>query len=237
MDHRLQAFGLGIWTCEGPDVPFLPGFPYPTRMVIVRLADDGLFVWSPIALDADLRAEVDALGPVRDLVAPNRIHHLSLGEWRAAWPEARLHAAPGLARKRRDLAFDTELGDTPDPAWAGDLDQVLVAGSVFMSEVVFFHRASQTAIFADLIENFAPDHFTGWRGRLARLDGIVAPDPGAPREWRWSFLDRDRARSALDRILAWPIDRVVMAHGTMIVSDGSAFVRKAFGWLAKDTGK
>lgn len=40
MDHRLQAFGLGIWTCEGPEVRFLPGFPYPTRMVIVRLAKD-----------------------------------------------------------------------------------------------------------------------------------------------------------------------------------------------------
>ncbi len=47
--------------------------------------------------------------------------------WRhyaAAYPEARLFAAPGLASKRKDLRFDGALSDASDPAWVGDLDQV-----------------------------------------------------------------------------------------------------------------
>ncbi len=228
----LREFGSELWVGEGPVVSFF-GFPYPTRMALVRLSDGGLFVWSPIALSPALRQEVDALGPVRHLVSPNPLHHLFLGEWREAYPQARLYASPGLRRKRRDLAFDAELGDVPEPAWAADIDQVLMRGSFAMTEAVFFHHASRTAIFADLIENLPRDWFKGWRGLLARLDGIVAPNPGAPREWRASFLDRHAARAALTRILAWPIERALIAHGEAATGNGAAFVREAFAWLQR----
>ncbi len=231
MAPTLREFGPGIWIGEGPVVPFLLGFPYPTRMAAIRLSDGGLFVWSPVALSPTLKREIDALGPVRCLVSPNLLHHLFLGEWKAAYPDARLFASPGLRGRRKDLAFDAELGDAPDPLWAADIDQVLVRGSFAMTEAVFFHRASAAAIFADLIENLPRDWFKGWRGLLARLDGIVAPHPGAPREWRASFIDRGAARAALERILAWPIERVLIAHGEPASANGAAFVRDAFGWL------
>ena len=230
-DAPLTEFGPGVWVGEGPVVPFFR-FPYPTRMVVMRLADGGLFVWSPIALSAELKAAVDGLGDVRFLVSPNMLHHLFLGEWKAAYPQAELYASPGLRKKRQDLAFDADLSDAPDPAWAADIDQVMVKGSPWLTEVVFFHRASRTAIFTDLIENFAPGWFKGWKGLAARLDGIVQPSPGAPRELRWSFLfRRAQARACMNRILAWPIEKVVMAHGDIVTADGAAFVRKAFGWL------
>jgi hypothetical protein len=227
---HLHEFGPGIWVSEGPVVPCY-GFPYPTRMALVRLSDGGLFVWSPIALSVTLEREIDALGPVRHLVSPNSIHHRFLGEWKSAYPHARLYASPGLRKKRRDLTFDVDLGDSPQPEWAADIDQVLMLGSFAMTEVVFFHRSSRTAIFADLIENFPRDWFKGWRGLVARLDGIVAPNPGAPREWRASFVNRRAARAALDRILAWPIERVLLAHGECASTNGAAFVHRAFAWL------
>jgi hypothetical protein len=73
--------------------------------------------------------------------------------------------------------------------------------------------------------------FKGWRALVAHLDGIIAPNPGAPREWRASFIDRRAARSALERILAWPIDRVLIAHGEPTTTNGAVFVRNAFAWL------
>ncbi|WP_111430705.1 DUF4336 domain-containing protein [Rhodobacteraceae bacterium DSL-40] len=231
MSAQLVPFGPDIWTCEGPTVPFYAGFRYPTRMAVIRLASGGLFVWSPIALSEPLRAEVNALGPVQEVVSPNLLHHLFLGHWKAAWPEARLHAAPGLTRRRTDLAFDTILGDEPDPAWQGQIDQQPLHGSFAMTEVVFFHLASRTAIFADLIENLPQDWVSGWRAVAARLDGIVAPHPGAPREWRASFLDRGAARQALERILAWPIERAIIAHGACPAGDAATFVGDAFSWL------
>jgi Domain of unknown function (DUF4336) len=225
----VREFGPGIFVGEGPVVSFF-GFPYPTRMVLIRLSDGGLFVWSPVALSAALKREVDALGPVRCLVSPNRLHHLFLTDWKLAYPQARLYASAGLRKKRKDLAFDADLGDAPAAEWAADIDQVAVRGS-FLTEVEFFHRASRTAIFADLLQNFPRDWFAGWRGVVARLDGIVAPHPGAPREWRASFFNRRAARAALDRILAWPIEQVLVAHGESVTANGAQFVRNGFAWL------
>ncbi len=227
----LHEFGPSLWVGEGPVLPFVFGFPYPTRMAVIRLSDGGLFIWSPIALSADLRREIDALGPIHYLVSPNLLHHLFLGEWKSAYPEARLYASPGLRKRRKDLPFDADLGDSPNSPWAADIDQVLMRGSFVMTEVVFFHRASRTVIFADLIENLPLGWFKGWRGFVARLDGIIAPNPGAPREWRATFLNRRAAHAALERILAWPIERVLIAHGEPATTNGAAFVRRAFAWL------
>jgi hypothetical protein len=201
-------------------------------MAAIRLTNGDLFVWSPIALTPELKAQIDALGRVAHLVSPNKIHHLFLAQWKAAYPSARLYAPPGLARRRKELHFDTALGDAPDAAWAADVDQVRMGGSLAMTEIVFFHGKSRTAIFADLIQNFAPGWFKGWRGVLARLDGITARDPGAPREWRFSFRNRKAPRKALARIVAWQPEQVVMAHGDMVRRDGTEFIRKAFRWLA-----
>lgn len=231
-ETSLHGFGPGIRTVDGPVVPFFT-FPYPTRMALIRLSDGGLFVWSPIALSATLKGQIDALGPVRHLVSPNRLHHLFLHEWQSAFPQAKLYASPGLRKKRKDLNFDGELGERPEPGWAADVDQAPVHGSFMMTEVAFFHRASRTAIFADLVQNLPPDWVPGWRGVLARWGGICAPNPGAPRDWRTTFLNRRAARASLQRILAWPIDRVLIAHGEPVAMDGAAFARDAFGWLLR----
>ena len=86
----LQRFGPSIWISDGPEA-VVAGFRYPTRMAVIRLSDGTLFIWSPVALSAPLRAAVDALGPVAHIVAPNALHHLHLGEWQAAYPAARLY--------------------------------------------------------------------------------------------------------------------------------------------------
>jgi Domain of unknown function (DUF4336) len=229
MSEVLREFGPAIWFSDSPVVSFF-GFAYPTRMALIKLSNGRLFVWSPVALSAALKRDVDALGPVAFLISPNRLHHLFLAEWKAAYPQARLYASPGLRKKRKDIAFDGELGERPEQEWAADIDQVPVRGSL-LTEVEFFHRASRTAIFTDLIQNFPRDWFKGWRGVIARLDGICAPHPGAPREWRATFLNRRLARAALQRILAWPIERVLIAHGEPVTANGAIFVRQAFAWL------
>ena len=225
----LRQFGPGIWMADGTVVPFL-SFRYPTRMAVVLLSSGGLWVWSPISLNAALKREGDALGAVRWLVSPNRLHHFFLAEWASAYPQASLYASPGLRRKRPDLTVDGDLGDTPEPEWAGDIDQIPMRGG-FLTEVEFFHRASGTAMFADLLQNFAPDWCKGWQGVIARFDGICAPHPGAPRELR--AINRRAARASLQGVLAWPLERVLMTHGDPVMTDGAAFVRHAFGWLLK----
>jgi hypothetical protein len=228
--QKLLGIDRDLWIADGPVVSFF-SFPYPTRMAIVRLAGGDLWVWSPVALTPELRAEVEALGSVRHVVAPNKLHHLYLGEWQAAWPEAKLHAAPGLAKRRKDLRFDSELGDEPDPPWAADIDQVIFRGSLAMEEVVFFHRSSRTALIADLVQKFDPEMLSGWRRWVMRIDGMVGPDGSTPREWRLTFVNRKAARRALEKALAWNPERLVIAHGVWVCENGREVLSRSLRWL------
>ena len=226
----LQKIGEEIWIADGPTVSFY-GFPYPTRLAVVRLGGGDLWVWSPVGLSDELAAEVEALCAVRHLVSPNKIHHLFLGEWAARWPEAEIYASPCMAKKRRDLQFVAELDDHPPAAWVNQIDQVVFRGSPFMDEVVFFHRASSTCLVCDLVQRHDPADQTGWKGWLMRLDGLVGADGSTPREWRASFIPRTRARRALKTALAWNPDKLVIAHGEWAPSNGADVLRRALSWL------
>jgi hypothetical protein len=230
----LRPFGEEIWLADGPTTA-VAGFVYPTRMAVIRLPGERLFIWSPIALSDDLRASVDALGEVRYVAAPNSLHHTWLSDWRNAYPAAAFCAPPGLRQRRQDLRFDLDLGDRPDPQWAESLDQVQMRGCLITTEVVFFHRPTRTVLVTDLIQHFAPGAFSGWRALVARLDLMSAAAPQTPRKFRVAFTDRRAARAALARILAWPAEKVVMAHAEPVTAEGKAFLTRAFGWLGRGT--
>jgi hypothetical protein len=226
----LTEIGRDLWVADGPSVPFL-GVPYPTRMTVVRLSDGGLWVCSPIRLDGGLKAAVDECGPVRHLVSPNKLHHLYLGGWAQAWPAAKVYASPGLAKRRRDLSFHSELGDEPDRAWAADIDQVIFHGSFAMEEVVFFHRASRTAVVTDLVQRFDPATLHGWRRVVMTLDGMVGPRGSTPREWRLSFWIRAPARRAKRTLLGWNPQRAIIAHGECIRDNAREVLGHALAWI------
>jgi len=226
----LEAFGPSLWVADGRTVSFLT-FPYPTRMAVVRLADGGVWIWSPIALTPELAEEVEAIGPVRHIVSPNKIHHLFLGAWAERWPEAQLHAPPGLAKRKPELHFDEELGDEANPDWAEDLDQTIFRGSLAMEEVVFFHRPSGTAIVCDLVQRHDPSTSTGLKGTIMRLDGLVGPRGSTPREWRASFLRRKPARAARAELLAWQPERLIIAHGECARTGATSILERALAWI------
>ncbi|MGA0601408.1 hypothetical protein ACO2Q3_11960 [Caulobacter sp. KR2-114] len=230
MAGPLREFAPDLWLADGPVVSAIAGFRYPTRMAVMRLGDGGLALWSPVAMDADLRAAVEALGPVRWLIAPNALHDSFIGEVMAAWPDAQALAPPGLQARRPELAFAGALADAPPAAWAGALERVIVPNSI-ASEAVFFHRPSGAVIFTDLLQHFRPGWFTGWRALVARLDLMTGPEPAVPRKFRAAVRDRQAARAAVEAILDWPAQRVLMAHGEPVTSDAPAFLRRAFRWL------
>jgi hypothetical protein len=142
-----------------------------------------------------------------------------------------VYAPPGLAKRKPELHFDDELRDTPDSAWAADIDQVIFHGSIAMEEVVFFHRASRTAIFCDLIQRHPEKDMAGWKGVLMRLDSLVGEHGSTPREWRASFLHRDKARAARDRVFGWQPERLIIAHGECAPTGATDIIADALRWI------
>ena len=127
----LNKIDADIWTVDGSIVS-LYGLPFSTRMTVVRLASGDLWIHSPIRISDRLIKEVGALGRVKHLIAPNKLHHLFMPEWMKAFPEALSYSSPGLEKKRPDIAFSRRLGPNPELAWTTDIEQTIFRGSAVM---------------------------------------------------------------------------------------------------------
>jgi len=237
--NTLKPVASGVWIVDGPIVRMAAlggSAPFTSRMTVARLADGALWCHSPIAPDPTLFAAIDALGPVRHLVSPNKLHYAHIAAWKRRYPDAVAWASPGVreraASQNIEVAFDAELGDAPEPAWATELDQLHFRGSRVFEEVVFLHRASATLILTDLIENFEAAKLGTAMRWIARLGGVLDPDGKTPLDMRFTFRDRAAARACLQRVMDWRPQRVILAHGRCYLDHGEAELRRAFRWLA-----
>ncbi|NOG72142.1 DUF4336 domain-containing protein [Roseicella sp. DB1501] len=230
----LHPVATDLWLVEGGPQRVL-GLPIPLRMTVLRLADGGLWLHSPVPHGPDLAAALRAIGPVRHLVAPATAHWTHLPGWQAAYPEARLWAAPGVvaraARQGVALRAHGELGAGPPPDWAGQVAQEVLRGLGFV-EIAFHHRASGSLILTDTIQAMAPAQMPRGLGALPRLLGAAAPEGGTPLHVRLLLLrHRRRNRAAVQRLLGLAPRRVIFAHGAWYAEDGAARLRQAFAWL------
>lgn len=196
-------------------------------MTVIRLASGDLFLHSPVGLTDSLRRVLNALGNVKYLIAPNRFHHLYIGDYVKAYPGAQLYAAPGLTEKRRDIKFTGVLADGAEYGWADEIEHLLFGGIPMLNEVVFFHPKSGTLILADLLFNFSDDLSTCQR-IFARIDDVYL-EPKVSRLTRLLLLrNREEAKKSADRELYWDFDRVLVAHKDMVERGGYEAVRRAF---------
>lgn len=226
----LTPFAKDIWICDGPSITAAMGFHFPLRMVVMRIEGHKLAVWSPISISPELTAEIDALGRVAVLIAPNSLHDTYIKDWHDAYPEAKLAAAPGLAELRDDLTFDYAISDGFLPESAESI-RATVLNNAITTEVVLFHIPSRTVLFCDLLQNMPHGWFTGWRALVARLDRMTGDTPTVPRKFRMGFRNKAVAQVKVTEILNWPAERVLMAHGTPVTSHGQRFLKRAFSWL------
>jgi len=223
----LQELAADLWVTERP-LRF-GGVELGTRMTVIRLAGGALFLHSPVALDAELRKELDALGQVRFAVGPNRFHHLYLGDYATAYPDIALFAAPGLETKRKDLMWKGVLGDEAPPGWSDEIEQIFFRGFPLANEVEFFHPASRTLIVSDLAFNVGKEASAMARLAFRMLGSYERFGPSILE--RVLIRDRAAARSSLERILEWDFDRVILAHGQVRENAGRDGLRAGYAWL------
>jgi Domain of unknown function (DUF4336) len=225
----MKPIASELWVVETP-LRFR-GVEVGRRMTVVRLGSGDLLVHSPAVLNAELREALTELGEVRFVVPASSMHgHLFMEQYRAAYPTCEVFSAPGLDRRRRDLAFDALLGSAPDPRWSDDLDQAAILGHRFVTEIVFLHRASRTLIVGDLcfrIGESAPAPMRAVARAMGRYEQL-SPTP----MFRLGLRNKTAARRSVDRILDWDFDRVVVGHGDMLEAGGRDALREAYAWLS-----
>ena len=233
--NTLKPIADDVWIVDGPLIRFGPPLlrmPFSTRMTIIR-CDGGLFVHSPTPLTDALRVEIAAVGVPRWIISPNRIHYWWIPDWHKAFPDAAVYLAP-LVREQAGSRIDFDcltLDRAEGFQWDETIATLPVAGR-YMSEVVFFHRPSRTLILTDFIENFEADKLSSWWMRLlTRLGGVRDPDGSMPRDMRATYRDRAALKAAVETMIGWNPERVILAHGRWYEHGGADELRRAFRWL------
>ena len=223
----LTELAPDLWVTERP-LRF-GGLSIGTRMTVVRLAGGELFLHSPVSLDPGLRKELDGLGRVRCIVAPNKMHHLFAGEYNEAWPDVELYCAPGLEKKRKDIDWHATLGDEAPEAWRGQLEQVLFEGFPSANEVDFFHPPTRTLLVTDIAFHIGEESPALTRFGFRLLGAYKRFGPSLME--RILIRDRAAARASLEKILAWDFERVTVTHGSVLEQGGREALRKSYEWL------
>jgi Domain of unknown function (DUF4336) len=233
----LKPVAANVWVVDGPIIRFGPRglkMPFPTRMTLIRLVGDVLFVHSPTPLAPALAEEIGRAGRPGWIIGPNRLHYWWIPQWHSAYPQAAVYLAPRIheqAAGRIDFPTFSLAGEAGYP-WDEEIATLPVTGS-FMTEVVFFHRPSRTLVLTDLIENFEPERIGSPLMRLlARLGGARDPDGQMPYDMRFTFRGRKpQLRAAVERMIAWDPERILLAHGRWYSQGGVTELRRAFRWL------
>ena len=109
--------------------------PFSTRMAVVRLADGGLWCHSPIDPAPELFAQIDALGEIRHLVSPNKIHYAHISAWQARYPQALVWASAGVRERAAAqgiaIAFDDDINSpiSSNPELSAHLQKAVQRGA------------------------------------------------------------------------------------------------------------
>lgn len=214
----------------------LMGRILPARMTVIRLPDGGLLLHSPTQFSLGLKDELEKLGPIQHLVAPNVAHWTFLQPWQRACPDATTWAAPGLRERsqvqRSGVRLDYDLSDVPPAEWGDAIELATVPGGFGFHEVALFHRSTRTLVLTDLVLNLEAPKVPAALRFLARLFGITAPDGMPPPYLRAVIkLRRQEAAHGASRLLDLQPERVIFAHGRWFERDGTAALRRSLRWL------
>jgi hypothetical protein len=230
----IREIDRNLWVVEQPFKYF--GLEVGTRMTIVRLNTGDLVVISPIKIDRETIDRIALLGQVKYIIAPNLYHHLFIKDFRSIYPDAQLWATSSLAVKRPDLEIDVPIVDLQNNLF-DEINYLLfegfqtlyVNGYTPLNEYVFCHRASRTLILTDTAFYF-DDTFVPLTQLIARLMGgykLLRPSPLEKLATR----DKIAVKQAVERVLEWDFDRVIVAHGSVLETGGKQQFKAGYDWF------
>jgi len=220
------APGTGVYSYEYA----VPSLGSGSNCIVFPLRDGAIGVLSPgLNTPPSLFADLEKLGRVGAVVAPNIGHDLGLREWQARYPDVPFYATPktaaGIAKAKKDLrpllpleGLQPLLGEGVR-VWAGEGTS---AGTTYLA----VSRAGQEILYLDdLVTNFEElPHKQPFRF-VFKVSGS-APGLKLNRVFKFAFVKDPKAaaRSVLDHAEAHPPTVLLFAHGAPVVGASLATV-------------
>lgn len=217
----MEALADDLWLLRYPLT--VAGVDLGRKVTIVRLASARLVILSTGPFSAADVVAIRALGQPGWLVEAMLQHDTFAAEGCAAFPGVPFLAPPGFDEK---VLFPVRPILPAPPEWGAELVAHEIAGLPGRRETVFLHAPSRTLIVEDLAFNFPPEQ--PWLQEAAlRLVVGRHHHPGISRAVRLAVDDREGFQRSIGTLMAWDFDRVIVAHGEPLRTNGKARLRTA----------
>ncbi|WP_324281678.1 DUF4336 domain-containing protein [Cyanobacterium aponinum UTEX 3221] len=227
----LKQIDSDIWVAEQP-LKYL-GINVGTRMTVIRSNSDQLSIISPIQINDAIKKQLETIGVVTNIIAPNLFHYLFASDCKNLFPYATFWADLDLKKKKPDLpidkTFDYQGGNLNDHLkymFFDGFKTITLNGFSRLNEFIFYHPTSRTLILTDIAFNFDKS-FSFSTKLVSRLIGGYNNLSPSLLE-KIATTNKNKIKSILHEILDWDFDRVIMAHGSIIESNGKEKLIKGF---------
>jgi hypothetical protein len=230
----LREIDNNIWVSEQPFRYF--GLNVGTRMTVIRLKNRELFVISPIQIDDITNQQLQEIGEVSYIIAPNLYHYLFLSDFKALYPKAKLWAVPGLESKRPDIPIDWVIKDNSGMV-LDEIEYLLfdgfktftLSGLSLLNECVFFHLESHTLVLTDTAFHFDESFplITQLASRV--IGGYKQLSPSLLE--RLATREKQKVKQSVQKVLNWDFKRVIMAHGSIIENEAKSKFKQGYEWF------
>jgi hypothetical protein len=227
----LREVDRDIWVAEQPFRYF--GLSIGTKMTVVRLANQELAVISPIQASDTAIRQLDELGKVGHIIAPNLYHHLFAPSFKAIYPEATFWAVPGLKAKKPELLIDKTIESESGHLWKGleftflrGLKTIGPKGFDPLNECVFFHAASHTLILTDTAFHFDESSSVVTQLLTRVAGGYKSLSPTLLEQI--ATTEKEDVKASVTQILNWDFDRVIVAHGSIVEQNGKKKFQRGY---------
>jgi hypothetical protein len=201
----------------------MPLMKMPLRCVAIK-TNKGVVLVSPIKFSSDQLQQIVELGEVTAIVSPSLIHSLYMKKACKRFPKAEVWAPPGMREKFPQMKIDKIL--TLD-AWPyqDQIDMQLISGVKKVTEVAFYLKELRTILVCDLAFNIQHPHGIG-AYIFPRFLGTYKKF-AISRLWNIFMKDKPLFTQAIQNILNWDFDQVIMAHGEVLTENGRELLRQS----------
>jgi len=202
-----------LWVLQYP-LRFL-GMSIGRTVTVIRLANGRLVIHSTAPFTAADIVAIRAVGEPGWLLDATLFHDSFAKEGCRSFERVPYLAPPGF-KSVSDVQIRALV--PPPTEWDGELDVVALAGMPKVQEYLLYHRASRTLIVCDCLFNFG-ESVSAWRRFFGRHVMGLRYGVGMSLFFRLMIKDRAAFEESLRPVLGWDFDRIIVAHGEIIVSD------------------
>ncbi|KAH8830126.1 hypothetical protein DL96DRAFT_1591694 [Flagelloscypha sp. PMI_526] len=208
--------------------------PWGGRSTAIRLNNGSVWVLASTPLTIDTKATLDAMGPVKWIMAGDVGHYLFIAEFAKAYPDAKVIAVKDLVQKlqEKDVRVDGAYGSDPEGTMYGFEEEIQARyfSGFANKDVAWVHGPSKTLVVADLIFNLpgTEQHSKSKASSKVPLLGSLKPSGSVHKTFVYVGQDKVAMKRDVHAVAGWDFDRIIMCHGDVIETGGKAQWKEAY---------